>query len=143
MSPDVRGSGTGADRGLPEASLNGKAVDDGAVRAGEDATATLPSASKTGDATQADALATVRPNPTAGTALAPFTLGAPARLRAAVYDALGREVARVADAEMEAGAHALRVTPGAWAPGVYLLSVRVESEGGAAGAYLRRFTLAR
>ena len=98
---------------------------------------------KSGDTPTADVLSAVRPNPTTGASHAPLALGAPARVRAAVYDALGREVAVIHEGEMEAGAHALRVESAGWAPGLYLLRVDVTGEDGATERHLRRFTVVR
>ena len=67
------------------------------------------------------ALEPTRPNPAAGRALVPFTLDRPADVRLAVYDALGREVAVVAEQAYGAGAHAEVLDTSALAPGTYVV----------------------
>ncbi|MEM6328375.1 MAG: carboxypeptidase regulatory-like domain-containing protein [Bacteroidota bacterium] len=79
----------------------------------------------------------VFPNPTRGVAQAAFVLEASGPVRVSVYDALGREVAVVADRSLAAGAHQIPVRA-ALAPGLYVL--RLET---AAGAQVQRFVVAR
>ena len=67
------------------------------------------------------ALEPTRPNPAVGRALVPFTLDRPADVRLAVYDALGREVAVVAERAYGAGAHAEVLDTSALAPGTYVV----------------------
>jgi len=62
-----------------------------------------------------------RPNPAAGRTLIPFTLRQPAEVRLAVYDALGREVALVADRSYGAGEHAEALDMSDFAPGTYVV----------------------
>jgi hypothetical protein len=62
----------------------------------------------------------------------------PGRIRLAVLDALGREVAVLLDAERPAGAHAAPLDASRLAPGVYV--VRLDSPG---GVLTRRLTVAR
>jgi parallel beta-helix repeat protein len=89
---------------------------------------------------EAPALAPVRPNPTTGDAEVVLALGAASEVRVVVYDVLGREVARLADGRLGAGSHALSIHTEGWAPGLYLVSARVEADGGAVTA-VSRFTL--
>ena len=67
------------------------------------------------------------PNPTAGAATVSFGLAAPGEARVALYDALGRQVAVLADGAFEAGRHAVALDGGALPSGVYV--VRVETGG--------------
>ena len=62
-----------------------------------------------------------RPNPATDRALVPFTLRQPADVRLAVYDALGREVALVADRSYGAGEHAEPLDTSDLAPGTYVV----------------------
>ena len=78
------------------------------------------------------------PNPARGDAEVSFSLAAAGAARVAVYDALGRRVAVVADGEHAAGAHRVRLGLGGLAPGAYL--VRLDS---AAGSRTRTLTIAR
>ena len=64
-----------------------------------------------------------RPNPARGTSEVAVELGAPQHVRADLFDALGRRVARVYDAAAPAGALALRLDVSGLAPGVYVLRV--------------------
>ncbi len=86
----------------------------------------------------ATALVGVRPNPSRGAATVAFSLAAPMAVRVSVYDALGREVARLVEGEREAGAHEARLDGSALVPGVYVVRMT-------AGAYVatRRVTLMR
>ena len=78
------------------------------------------------------------PNPVRGTLRVPFSLAEPGEARVAVYDALGREVAVVAEGVRGAGNHTATVETGGLAPGVYAVRLRVE---GASAS--RRVTVAR
>ena len=91
------------------------------------------SATQTEGTPAALAVSAVAPNPTASRAALAVTVGAPGEVRAAVYDALGREVAVLWDGPA-AGRVALAVEAGALAPGVYV--VRVTSPAGAASRTL-------
>ena len=62
----------------------------------------------------------VGPNPTAGRATFAFSLGQGAEVRLAVYDALGREVAVLADGTLAEGAHQRTLAGEGLAPGVYV-----------------------
>ena len=63
----------------------------------------------------------VHPNPVAATATVPFRLAAPARVRLAVVDVLGREVAVLADGPREGGEHRATFDAGRLAAGVYVI----------------------
>ena len=83
-------------------------------------------------------LSPLAPNPAAGTAEATVTLAAPGRATVAVYDVLGREVARVLDRDLAAGDHAVRLDASDLPAGTYLVRLS------AAGATVARpFTVAR
>ncbi|MEO0558790.1 MAG: T9SS type A sorting domain-containing protein [Bacteroidota bacterium] len=62
-----------------------------------------------------------RPNPAVGRTLVPFTLRQPADVQLAVYDALGREVALVADRGYSAGEHVEPLDTSDFAPGTYVV----------------------
>jgi photosystem II stability/assembly factor-like uncharacterized protein len=61
------------------------------------------------------------PNPTRGRATVPFTLDAPAHVTLAVFDVLGREVARLVDAPLGAGAHAVPFDAPGLAAGTFVV----------------------
>ena len=63
------------------------------------------------------------PNPVSGAVTLAYRLAAPAVVRLAVYDALGREVAVLHDGPLAAGAHALTLDTSGWSPGVYVVRV--------------------
>ncbi|MEM8601310.1 MAG: T9SS type A sorting domain-containing protein, partial [Bacteroidota bacterium] len=67
------------------------------------------------------------PNPTRGATTVRYGLEAASEVRVAVYDALGREVAVLADGRREAGWHAAVLSGSVLASGVYV--VRVEASG--------------
>ena len=81
----------------------------------------------------AAAALTVTPSP-AGPAGATvrYTLAAPARARVSVLDALGREVAVLADGDAAAGPHDVRLDARGLPPGIYV--VRLAAGGAVAGA---------
>lgn len=83
-----------------------------------------------------------RSSQTSGTAVVPFSLPEAADVRLVVYDALGREVAVLADGTHEAGRHTATFEGGTLAPGVYLARLVVETEAGP-NVLTRRFTVAR
>ena len=68
-----------------------------------------------------------RPNPTRGEAAVAFTLAAPGRARLAVYDALGRRVASLAEGGFASARHTVALDSARLAPGVYV--VRLEAAG--------------
>lgn len=61
------------------------------------------------------------PSPVRDAATLAFTLPAPQRVTLAVYDLLGRPVARLADALLPAGPHTVALDARAWPPGVYMV----------------------
>ena len=69
----------------------------------------------------------VAPNPAVGQASLSYSLATPERVRLSVYDALGREVARVVDAERPTGEHRARLDTGRLSAGIYV--VRLEAGG--------------
>jgi plastocyanin len=62
----------------------------------------------------------VHPNPAQGTTTLRFALAAPAEVRLAVYDALGREVAVLVDGALAAGSHAAVLDGASLPAGVYV-----------------------
>ena len=82
---------------------------------------------------------TVGPNPAGGAATVALTLPAPAEVRVAVYDALGRRVAVLTAGPLGAGRHRLPLDAAPLAPGVYV----VRAEVGGAAVVARRLTVAR
>lgn len=84
------------------------------------------------------ALLGMAPDPVVGRGRLTFSLPAPGRARLAVYDILGRELARLVDGEAPGGPQTLEFAPAAWGarPGVYVAVLE------AAGRTLvRRFTV--
>jgi hypothetical protein len=71
-------------------------------------------------------LQAVAPNPVAGAGTVRYGLRAPAHVRLALHDALGREVAVVEDAERPAGAHVVALDVSALAPGAYVLRLSAD-----------------
>ena len=78
------------------------------------------------------------PNPVAGRATVAFGLAEGGAARVSVYDALGREVAVLADRSFASGRHEVTLDGAAFPAGIYV--VRVASEGGVQTA---RLTVAR
>ena len=74
-----------------------------------------------GAATGVVRIAGTFPNPSAGTARVRFELDRPGAARLSVVDALGREVAVLADGTFATGAHDAALDARALAPGVYVL----------------------
>ena len=123
------------DLGVAEPGVNVFQSGTGKVWVVENRTAT----SAEGDARVAGlALDPPRPNPAADRTQVTFRLAAPADVRVAVYDVLGREVAVVADGPRGAGAHGVAVGTAGLPAGVYV--VRLDADG---AAVTRRFTVAR
>jgi hypothetical protein len=83
-------------------------------------------------------LASPYPNPFREATTVEFELAEPGRVTLRVYDALGREVARLVDGEREAGPHEATFRPQGLASGLYL--VRLET---ALGVRTRRVALIR
>ena len=121
-----RVAGAGPSRALAE-------TDDGAA---EDAEPADPAAST--EAPGATALLAPAPNPARGTAALRFTLAAPGPVRLAVYDAMGREVAVLADGPQEAGTPAVTFDGAALPAGTYLIRLTAEGR-----AQTQRLTLLR
>ena len=95
-----------------------------AALGGGESTSTLPALARaTADAATLDPAATrfeaPSPNPTRDRAAFRFTLGEAGAARLAVYDALGREVARLADGALGAGSHAFTLDAAALPAGLY------------------------
>lgn len=84
------------------------------------------------------ALRSVYPNPLATRAQIPYELPAPAAVRLVVYDALGRQVAVLADGEREAGFHTAPLDAASLAPGIYHVRLTADAFVGAT-----RFTVVR
>ena len=78
------------------------------------------------------------PNPFHPATTVRYTLSRPGPVRLAVYDLLGREVARLKDGLAAAGAHQARVEARGWASGVYLYRLTTPE-----GSATRRMVLAR
>ncbi|PAP76334.1 FG-GAP-like repeat-containing protein [Rubrivirga marina] len=80
------------------------------------------------------ALGTPYPNPTAGSATVPYGVSEAGAVRLAVYDVLGREVARLVDGVAEAGGHRVVFETAGLPAGAYV--VRLEAGGAVATARL-------
>lgn len=78
------------------------------------------------------------PNPFNPTTTVRYTLSRPGRVELAVYDLLGREVARLQDGIAGAGTHRARIDAAGWASGVYLYRLTTPE-----GSATRRMVLAR
>ncbi|HLA63185.1 MAG TPA: T9SS type A sorting domain-containing protein [Rhodothermales bacterium] len=81
---------------------------------------------------------TVAPNPMTGSGLVRYVLPEATRVRVALYDVLGREVAVLADAEQGAGRYDVALDAGSLAPGAYLVRLTAGE-----AALVRRVTVAR
>ena len=79
-----------------------------------------------------------RPNPARGAVVVPFSVPVAGPVRLVVYDALGREVAVLADGAREPGAYDARVEAGSLASGVYVVRLVAGAE-----ARVRRLTVVR
>ena len=122
---------------VEEASVN---VGGGFVQTGSLLTFSLTSArvaSSTAGGPEARSPLTLFPNPTRGTVRARFALAEASVARVAVYDALGREVAVVAERGLAAGEHTVPVGVDL-APGLYVLRVETGT-----GAQTGRFMVVR
>ena len=82
----------------------------------------------TGEAAGVWRLLAPRPNPSRGSVEVPFELGAAGTARLTVVDALGREVARLVDGEVAAGAQRATLDGRALAAGVYVLVLETGGE---------------
>lgn len=76
------------------------------------------------------------PNPFQRATTIRYTLPQPGKVRLVVYDLLGREVARLVDREVPAGAHAVRFEPTGLASGLYFYRLETPE-----GALVRTMTL--
>jgi hypothetical protein len=85
----------------------------------------------------------VAPNPFRGEATVTFEVSAPSRVRLAVYDVLGREVAVLADGPFAPGRYEAAFDGGSLAAGLYLVEARAESAAGARRTSAERVTLVR
>lgn len=83
-------------------------------------------------------LAAPSPNPVRGTAQITYRLAESGAVTLAVFDALGREVARLVEGEQAAGTHVARLEASALAPGAYLVRLASGTE-----AAVRRLTVVR
>ena len=88
-------------------------------------------------------LAAPYPNPASGRVTVPLTLATRGTVAVVAYDALGREVARLADGPFEAGRHALALDGAALPAGVYVLRASVDAAGAPAAAFAGRVTVVR
>ncbi|HIG75921.1 MAG TPA: DUF4397 domain-containing protein [Bacteroidetes bacterium] len=68
------------------------------------------------------------PNPAVGSATVPFSLAEAGDVRLAVVDALGREVALLAEGTREAGAHRAALPSGTLAPGTYVVLLQANGD---------------
>jgi len=84
------------------------------------------------------ALAPVTPDPVHGAGRVTFTLGVAGHVRLAVHDIQGRQVALLANTDMDAGPHGVELSPRAWnaRPGLYLATLEVGGR-----MLVRRFTV--
>ena len=84
------------------------------------------------------AFSPVAPDPVHGTGRIAFTLAAPGHVTLAVSDIQGRQVALLADADMDAGPHGIPLSPRAWnaRPGLYLATLQAGGR-----TLVRRFTV--
>jgi hypothetical protein len=84
------------------------------------------------------AFAPVSPDPVRGAGRLAFTLAEAGRVRLAIHDIQGREVALLANADMEAGPHGVAFSPRAWGarPGLYLATLQAGGR-----TLVRRFTV--
>ena len=84
------------------------------------------------------ALAPVTPDPVRGVGRATFTLAQAGHVRLAVHDIQGRQVALLANADMDAGPHGVELSPRAWnaRPGLYLATLEAGGR-----TLVRRFTV--
>lgn len=103
-----------------------------------DAVAEAAPAAAAAEVPAAFALRPVYPNPLASRARVPYELPEGAAVRVSVYDALGREVAVLAEGDRPAGYHEAGLEARSLAPGLYVVRLR-------AGAFVaaHRFTVVR
>jgi hypothetical protein len=139
---NVSGNTAWSLRGLPDGTYRVRVrALDAAFAAGPlaEATVTIGAvAAEPGAGDGARALSAVVPNPAAAAAAFTLTLDRAQAVTVAVYDALGRRVALLAEGELAAGPHALALDAAPLAPGAYV--VRASGDG---FALTRRLTVAR
>ena len=72
------------------------------------------------------AFAPVSPDPVRATGRIAFTLASPGHVKLAVHDLQGRQVALLADTDLDAGPHAVEFSPRTWnaRPGLYLATLQ-------------------
>ncbi|HLA64878.1 MAG TPA: T9SS type A sorting domain-containing protein [Rhodothermales bacterium] len=93
----------------------------------------------TGTEAGASALSlSVVPNPVMGSGVVRYVLPEAGRVRVALYDVLGREVAVLADGDQSAGRYDVALDAGARAPGAYLVRLTAGEM-----ALVRRVTVSR
>ena len=88
----------------------------------------FPTAGEDGAGSSAVALGRPSPNPAQGLVELPFALQDGGTARLSVYDALGREVAVVAERAFGAGGQVSRFDPSRLAPGVYVVVLEANGE---------------
>ena len=81
-----------------------------------------------GTAPEAALLGEPRPNPFSARTVIPFTLDAEAPVSLAVFDALGRRVATLADGPLAAGDHRATFDASGLAPGPYVVRLEVDGQ---------------
>jgi hypothetical protein len=84
-----------------------------------------------------------RPNPFTQQTAVPFEVAEASRVRLAVYDVLGREVALLAAGAFEPGRYEASFDGRGLAAGLYLVRAHVESGSGPGRSYVERITLVR
>jgi hypothetical protein len=96
-----------------------------------------------GEAAASFSLLGARPNPFTGRTTVPFEVATASRVRVAVYDVLGREVAVLADEAFQPGRYEAVFDGRGMASGLYLAQARVESGAGVMRNHVVRITLVR
>jgi hypothetical protein len=84
-----------------------------------------------------------RPNPFTRRTVVPFEVAQASRVRVAVYDVIGREVALLADDDYQPGRYEATFDGRGLASGLYIVRAHVESGGNAARNHVVRITLVR
>jgi len=106
------------------------------------ATPAAPTAPASGPEAAADfALLPNFPNPFRGVTAIRFVLPQPGRVRVAVFDVAGRQVATLLDEERRAGPGAVEFRPGSRAPGRYEVRLRYAPSNGSAARQATRSVL--
>lgn len=128
---------------FPDADLSAVAGGAGGRGVSDGAPSALDAARAAGPGAVADGLA-VWPNPTGSRGTVRLSVRTAARhATAAVYDALGRRVAVLHDGPLGAGAHDFALDASSFAPGLYVVHVRVAPAEGSVWTEVRRVTVAR